>query len=611
MALLRQLRYRTDLVLSHGTTTLAALVAVSALAVTALAAALVAINPSLGGQRLSRHWLNLLAGLEAGYAPASAALLVLVVVLPVAALILTLGLAGLMLLGLRGRLADLARGRTPIAERGHTVVVGWSEQVFTIVSELMEATTGRQRICVAILADHDSAEMAAQIREKVRPSRRVRVLCRTGDPLDPGDLAVMNPAAAHAIIVLTPLASADPDAEVVKTLIAVANVPRRHGRDRHVVAAVTDTRNHATVRLAGGPATVLVDAEEITARLIVQLARQPGLSIVYQELFDFSGDEIYMSAQPTLWGTTYGQALHAFDGAALIGLRHHDGTVLINPPMDTPIGDDHQVIVIAQDSRAVEPANQPHTLEEAAITSREPSAPRPEHTLILGWNRRAEAVIRLMDTYAPAGSTLRVATDRPEAQTARFDLRHVTPTLDRLDVHDPDSLAGLSFQHFDHVIVLPQDGLAAQQADSRTLNLLLRLRDFAPGTVVCEMADDRNGALAHSLRRDILVVSRKLVTLVMTQLAQNPRLEPVFAHLLDAEGSEIYLRPATDYVRPDTEIDFHTILESCRSRGETAIGYRLHRERDRLPMRGITLNPPKGRRFRLDKDDHVIVLAPE
>ncbi|MDJ0465502.1 hypothetical protein [Streptomyces sp. H27-C3] len=54
-----------------------------------------------------------------------------------------------------------------------------------------------------------------------------------------------------------------------------------------VVAAVRDTRNHVTAMLAAGPGGHVLCVDDIIARLLVQTARQPGLSLIYQELLGF------------------------------------------------------------------------------------------------------------------------------------------------------------------------------------------------------------------------------------------------------------------------------------------------------------------------------------
>jgi hypothetical protein len=120
----------------------------------------------------------------------------------------------------------------------------------------------------------------------------------------------------------------------------------------------------------------------------------------------------------------------------------------------------------------------------------------------------------------------------------------------------------------------------------------------------------RNRQLAKATRADDFIVSDKLVSLTVSQLAQNPELQAVFDELFDVEGSEIYLRLATDYVDEDGPVDFYTIVEAGRRRGEVCLGYRLMADADD-PGRsyGVRINPPKDVEISLGPDDRLIVLA--
>ena len=101
--------------------------------------------------------------------------------------------------------------------------------------------------------------------------------------------------------------------------------------------------------------------------------------------------------------------------------------------------------------------------------------------------------------------------------------------------------------------MLCYDTLDPSRADARTLVTLLHLRDIAARldrdfSIVSEMLDLRNRALAEVARADDFIVSDRLVSLMIAQVAETKHLNAVFADLFDAEGSEIYLKPAGDYV---------------------------------------------------------------
>src|SRR5260370_12283956 len=76
---------------------------------------------------------------------------------------------------------------------------------------------------------------------------------------------------------------------------------------------------------------------DLIARVVAQTSRQSGLSIVYTELMNFGGDEIYFKQEPSLVGKTYGEVLHAFETSTVMGLRKTDGTLTMTPPITTHI----------------------------------------------------------------------------------------------------------------------------------------------------------------------------------------------------------------------------------------------------------------------------------
>jgi ion channel POLLUX/CASTOR len=124
------------------------------------------------------------------------------------------------------------------------------------------------------------------------------------------------------------------------------------------------------------------------------------------------------------------------------------------------------------------------------------------------------------------------------------------------------------------------------------------------------MLDDRNRELAEIARADDFIVSDRLVSLMMCQVAENKEYSAVFAELIDPEGSELYLNPADEYVEPGVPLSFYTVVEAARRRGEVAVGYRTKSEADDARKSyGLRLNPAKSRRITFAKGDSVIVLA--
>src|SRR5450759_1857147 len=96
----------------------------------------------------------------------------------------------------------------------------------------------------------------------------------------------------------------------------------------------------------------------------------------------------------------------------------------------------------------------------------------------------------------------------------------------------------------------------------------------------------------------------------MTQVGENKLISPVFADIFDAEGLEIYLKPAGDYARLGSDVNFATVVEAAKRRGECAIGYRRAAlSHNASEQWGIIINPAKSSRVTFADGDHVVVAA--
>jgi voltage-gated potassium channel Kch len=516
------------------------------------------------------------------------------------------------------RIQDLRKGRSFVIENGHTLILGWSPQVFTIVSELIEANANQARACIVILADKDKVEMEDEIRAKVGRTRHTQIVCRTGSPLDPTDLEIVNPQHAKSIIVLAPETD-DPDTHIIKAILALTNNPHRKPEPYHIVTEIQDPKNMDVVRMIGGDDVQPILTGDLISRITVQTCRQSGLSVVYTELLNFSGDEIYFKEEPALVGKTFGEALFAYEDSAVIGLQRRDGGTLLKPPMETRLQAGDKIIAISEDDDAIKLSLLTDLgIDASAIQAPAPAEPKPERTLILGWNARGQNILRELDEYVTPGSETMVVADTAGVrdQVMAVSFKNQTITFQSSDTTDRRTLEALDIPTFQHIIVLSYaDALDPQQADARTLITLLHLRDMSdkcgkPFAIVSEMLDVRNRQLAEATRADDFIVSDQLVSLLLSQTSENKYLGPVFDDLFDPEGSEIYLKPVENYVRPGVPVNFYTVLEAARCRNEVALGYRLSRAAHAAEKSyGVVVNPDKSNKITFEPHDRIIVLA--
>jgi voltage-gated potassium channel Kch len=623
-----RVRYRFENTLSRGTVAIigwlallsAGIVALATLAIWTLQ---VRTAPGDSDSRLGAlegAWQSMLHALDPGTLAGDQGwmLRALMLTVTVGGIFIVSMLIGTITSGLEARLHEMRKGRSRVIESNHTLILGWSSKVFSIIGELMIANENQKRPCIVILADRDKVEMEDDIRAKFSSTKNTRVICRSGDPLDLDDLAVAAPHEARSIIVLAP-ETENPDIHVIKSVLAITNNPERRADAYHIVAEIREAHNLEAAHLVGGQEAVFVQGSDLIARVTAQTCRQSGLSVVYTELLDFDGAEIYFTPAGSLAGRSYREVLSSFEDSAVIGLMRGDGEASINPPMDTMLLADDRIIAISEDDDTLIPSKAaPPTPDASCIVDGAKTEATPERTLVLGWNEKTDAVIRELDNYVAAGSKITVIRAYGEDDVTLATAAALKRQRMALVTGDIASLATLEWARvteYDHIIVMSDTRLPIQQADAQTLICLLHLRNIAEAggrdlSIVSEMMDLRNRALAQVARADDFIVSDTLVSLMLSQLSENKHLDRVFRTLFSADGSEIYIRPARDYIAAGHEVDFHTVLEAAARRGETAIGYRIVAEGgDPTRGFGVKVNPNKSERIRFAPEDQLIVLA--
>lgn len=622
-------RYRFDRTLARSTGTLMGWLVITCLAVVVpVSAVLVWTDPgsprSLSG-RLTAAWRTSAETLRLGAMTGTPLRMMLSALLGLVALLCVSTLVGVITTSLAERMAELSRGRSTVLERGHVVVLGWSDQVGTVVGELVAAQDARRPRAIVLLADRDKTEMERALAARIGPAGRARLICRSGPPSDPAVLALVSPGTASTVLVL-PSGESAGDAEILRILLALRVVIGEGAAGPPVLAAVHDDRYRTPARLAAGPCGTVLETDTVTARLIAQCVGRPGLSLLLRDLLDFAGDEFYFVEATAFHGGPFGAALLGYADSCVVGLVTPQGRTSLNPPADTVVAPGSRLIVLTRDDRSARPGDCRNLVDPSVIAGGEPMTEAATRLLILGWNRRAPLVVEQLRRTARPGSVLDVITDRAvptpreaepasvagEGAAARPDVRFRTAALSR-----PETLLGLDLTPYDGLVVLGPDlGDGPDRPDDWTLVTLLALRLLEARTgrelrVVSELTDDRNRPLAPVNPGSDVIVSGELTGLLMAQIAQNRQLAPVFDELFSADGSTISLRPAGAYVRPGSEATFATVVAAARDRGECAIGYRDHARGTMPPYHGVRLNPHKGERREWSAEDQVVVVAPD
>lgn len=527
-------------------------------------------------------------------------------------------LIGLLSSGIEAKLEELRKGRSRVIEDDHIVILGWSFQIFTLLSELIIANANYPQRAIVILSNEDKVEMEETIQKWLKFKYRTRIVCRTGNSSDLGDLGLVNIQNSRSIIILNS-PSEYGDINLIKTLLAIMNIPRDDQEPYHIVAEVQNAKNLDIIKLIAGNQVETLLTNDIISRIIVQTCRQSGLSSVYMDLFDFSGNEIYLSEQPGLVGKPYGDIVLAYSNAAVIGIKNQQGQIEINPSQDRVLQAAEALILIAEDDDTAQVTTLQPMIEEELILEGVKAQIEPEKTLILGWNIRVPSMIQQLDEYVSPDSLVTVVSPLPEEETLlgenASNITNQTVVYHQGEPTERSVLEQLNLPQYDQILLTASDQVAPELADAQTLVTLLQLRNLTEEyhchqPIITEMLDTHNQDLASVAKPDDFVISERIISLIMAQVTENKTLNQVFQNLLSPEGSEIYLKSINNYVMIEQPLSFYTVVESARRQNQSVIGYRIKANaNNKAKNYGIVLNPNKSNVIKFTPEDHIVVIA--
>jgi hypothetical protein len=538
-------------------------------------------------------------------------------------------LLGLVSETLGEKLDDLKKGKSRVIENGHTLILGWSEKVFTLVQQLVEANSNQRRGVIVILSEEDKEAMEAALQDKVGDFKTTVVVCRSGSTTQATDLMKVNAPDARSIVILGD--EKDPDESDIRATKTVLALQRAVGDLKgHMVVELMDSGNREMVEMVAQGGAQIVATRDVIGRLMVQTARQNGLAQTYAHLLAFEGSEFYLKEWKELHGKSFGEAWPVFPDAVVCGVKPNpegpnkvapgQPAVVLNPGDDYRIGPGDELLFLAEDDDSYEPAAPPSTFRPSKPPAFTPPPRKPESMLFLGWRADLGPMVRELDNYVVPGSYLTLVSMLTREEAAEklrvegvVELKNLKLVYKRGNLASRKDLEALNVHEYHTVLVLADETTehTPDEIDARSLMSLLLIRDIQKKRgvtgipVLSEIRDPRTKALAAIAEASDYVVSDEIISMLMAQVSERAEMNVVWSDLFDSDGNEIYLKHAHRYSSPGENVTFYDVMGRARGRGEVAIGYRLAKGED-----GLVINPAdKTTPMTFGAEDRVIVLA--
>lgn len=534
------------------------------------------------------------------------------------------------------QLQELQKGKSLVVEKGHSLILGWSDKVVSILKELILANENESSSKVVILSTRDKVELEDYLITAVKDRKTTKIIVRSGQISRIANQEKVSLDCAKSIILVSACArhatkkeKGLSDTMIIKTILSITKNPNRRAEPYHIVTEIFDGKNIELARSIGGDEIEVLKTNEILGKVLAQTSRQNGLASIYNELFSFDGAEIYVVEIPELYGKTFGQSLFYFPTCVPIGLKKKGQRAKVNPPMETPVEEGDQIVVVAEDDSTIYYEDMKVEEKEYTLPSgREKLAKRAEKYLIFGWNDKCENIVREYDDYLAKGSKIDIVIPNPTEEILALEeemkktLQNIALTIIQKDYRDREELMALNPFSYENVSILATelDGeVDIEEIDSQTIYTLLLLRDMQKKNpslsrdtrLITEVLDSENRELLQIAQVNDVVISDHLISMMLAQISEQKRMVEVYEDLLSAEGSEIYLKPASLYFETfPVKCDFIEMMMRARARGEATFAYRIRKlENSPEENYGICMNPDKRKMVTLEARDQLVVVS--
>eukprot|EP00899_Mesostigma_viride_P006545 jgi/Mesvir1/15892/Mv02796-RA.2 len=574
---------------------------------------------------------------------------------------------------MKARMEDLRAGaHTKAIEHGHIVIVGVNDHLQPLIQQLSmahdfhrhdymtrwswsrpfaprDAEFVPKKQTVIVLSDKPKSAIEKSLSWMDKSNAwNLNVLCRSGNLGDSRTYDKVSADKAKSVVFLAQRAGREGDSDAVVSLSALQRLIPKFKQD--VVVQVSKSSSGALLK--SGLGMNIQSVENLSSKLFVQCARQPGLASVYTELMSHSGMVINIRSYPELAGVPYGTVRQQ---AVVCGLINYKGDVSFCPADERILQANDKLLVISRKqtfrklppslmdipthgkSTAVFETKLSRMHRRTATEVNKSNTQGPELVVVIGWRKGVADIASELDLYCGAGSELVIVSDTRIKDRESYMARKLPSPLKNINVtHMLGS--GMSRTDLTDAIVgtisrrNERDKEAAKmplrvsvmavsseephgstdngkKVDKEVVYSVLQAEDICkqhgitPWTLAAELVDSNLGNQMMKSHPSIsFISSSEMMALFTSQVIEHYELNKVWTELLNAYGFEIYIKNLRRYADPSERLSFKELAERTRALQEVVIGYR----KDAV----VTLNPErKTEPLDLSENDGLVVFA--
>ena len=483
---------------------------------------------------------------------------------------------------------DLKKGHSEVIDNNHYVIIGWNSTIFNVFKEIKIANENQTKPTILCFNGMDNIEMNAKIDLEYPDQKGLRIITRSGDIYSSQDLARTNMMNAKSVIVLDD--TVVPNFNIETTILAAKININQHNIP--LIAQMQKEENIDLLTEIMEHKVYPIHKDKIISNVTAQSIRNKHISAIVMDFLDYDGDEIYFFPSNNLSGKTFKQAVLMLSNITLIGIKTSDDKVMLNPDKDYIILEEDFLVVISEDDDVVFDLNNNSEVDELlnGLNIVADYSPKKEELsiLVLGWSKLGQLITERTIPFLSDGSKIHFAykeelVSQPPSNLSQHNIEFVSTLLSLDQKFSINQI--LSEHQFDVILILGHDDiLSSEVADTNSLMLNLYVQSILErkinansSRIILQLSDGSKEELIQDNKFNELIVSDTLSSLVITQLADNPKLWHVFEELFSEHGLKISVSSVFDYLEHNQFESFSVtdLILMTLEKNQTFIGYIL------------------------------------
>jgi len=518
----------------------------------------------------------------------------------------------LMLLGdsFNDFVSTTSEGSSAVMESGQVMILGYQEEIPTLVQEICKAHEDHGGTTIVICEDKLSkSEMESKIENADVELLGSRVVVRCGKIDNASNLKKIGAHTASTVLILPDRS----EPKEIRDAFALGALNTLRSKDfpsnGQIITACSLQKNYNAFTNAGGDVTRIVMLDSFLAQFMVKCGQSQDLALAFNLVLGFGGSEMYIEKVPKhLAGVCFSESIGYFRNAVPVGVMTSDGCTFC-PGNTYTLLEDQEIVLFAEDQTSATALKDPIDLtgQKCALQTESVNHSRlrkwqVETMVILGWNEIAADVVFQLDGTVRPGSTLLILEQEDTKIPAQDAMQLLGRKLQRqienfTNIHYEQGHLGSRFAIEELAIPIEQasriflfadlNANSIEHADAITLIQVLSIRDIflrrgvsKPIAIVPEIRDALSKRKFLDLKIHDFVDSAEIPSQLMATIAYQPRVIPALEDLINPHTpSSFTTMKLSQYISagqdmPD-KITFHQAYAIVAASGDVALGWSL------------------------------------